>query len=189
MGRLEGLSEQETKEKSEELYQEFYMESMLDTPIKHLSKGTLQKVAVIQALLSKPDILLMDEPLSGQDMQSQQNFIRRIKELKQEGVSILMSCHEKFLVNQLSDTAYRIVKGKLVAEKIEDTRYSEYDLLTFQKGRPSESVPQNLHSLLVRVEEKDDSIKIVVQKDRSNRIVKDMLAEGFILKEMRGMSE
>ena len=41
------------------------MDDLLKTPMQYLSKGSLQKVAVIQALLQTPDILLMDEPLNG----------------------------------------------------------------------------------------------------------------------------
>ncbi|MHA9741948.1 ATP-binding cassette domain-containing protein [Robinsoniella peoriensis] len=65
MGMLEGLSKEEAKERGSDLLKTFFMESMADKPMKYLSKGTLQKTAVIQALLTKADILLMDEPLSG----------------------------------------------------------------------------------------------------------------------------
>ena len=51
-----------------ELAEEFFVSNMLDIPMKYLSKGSLQKIGMIQALLKEPDILLLDEPLSGQDM-------------------------------------------------------------------------------------------------------------------------
>lgn len=60
------------------------MDDLLKTPMQYLSKGSLQKVAVIQALLQTPDILLMDEPLNGQDIASQRVFIELMEALKKK---------------------------------------------------------------------------------------------------------
>ena len=69
-GKMEGIEELELKKRIQNLSQDFFFQSMLKIPIKYLSKGSLQKVGVIQALLKEPDILLLDEPLSGQDIAS-----------------------------------------------------------------------------------------------------------------------
>ncbi len=79
--------------------------------MKYLSKGTLQKVGVIQALLKIPDILILDEPLSGQDVQSQEMFVKLMKELNQGGMTLVMACHEKYLVEQLAQEVYQIDQG------------------------------------------------------------------------------
>ncbi|HML48474.1 MAG TPA: ABC transporter ATP-binding protein, partial [Clostridia bacterium] len=102
MGGIEGLSGQEAGERSLALLRSFFMESMADVPMKHLSKGSLQKVGVAQALLRTPDVLLLDEPLSGQDADSQRVFVRRVKALIQGGTTVLLSCHEPFLVRRLA---------------------------------------------------------------------------------------
>ncbi|WP_052712580.1 ATP-binding cassette domain-containing protein [Clostridium scatologenes] len=65
MAKLEGFSQTYIDKCSSELFQTFNIDLMKDTRIKYLSKGTIQKVAVIQAFMSKPDILLLDEPLIG----------------------------------------------------------------------------------------------------------------------------
>ena len=105
LGSIGGLTPEQVSTSMTDLFQAFQMDDMRDVPIKHLSKGTIQKVAVIQALLTTPDVLLLDEPLSGQDIQSQQLFIRMVQELQQQGAATVMSCHERFLVNQLANTA------------------------------------------------------------------------------------
>lgn len=94
---------------------DFYLEDMLDKPMKNLSKGTLQKIGVIQALLSLPDVLLLDEPLSGQDADSQDVFVAKIKALKEQGVIILLSAHEPALIHSLGDKVYTIRNGRLTA--------------------------------------------------------------------------
>lgn len=112
MARIEGVDEKEAEERFEKLSRMFYLKEMLGTPMRYLSKGTLQKAAVIQALIGKPDVLLLDEPLSGQDMYSQRNFIACMKEMKELGVTVLLACHEKYLVEALADRVYKIDKRK-----------------------------------------------------------------------------
>lgn len=98
----------------EKYYNEFHLDNMLDIPMKYLSKGSLQKVAVIQALINNKDILFMDEPLSGQDTMSQYNFIEEMRKRKEEGMAIVMSCHEANLIQAFADKIYQIKNGILV---------------------------------------------------------------------------
>lgn len=115
MGRLEGLSDADISTRSQQLFADFFLdEGLTSVPMKHLSKGTLQKVGVVQALLGDNHLLLLDEPLSGQDAASQQTFIRIIRERKQAGVAVLLSCHEARLASQLADTVYEIRSGALL---------------------------------------------------------------------------
>ncbi len=91
----------------------FAMTAYLDTPLKYLSKGMLQKVAVIQALLGERDILFMDEPLSGQDAVSQLRFADEIRRRKQDGMAVVMACHEPFLIEAVADRVLQIKDGAL----------------------------------------------------------------------------
>ena len=87
------------------LGEDFFLSEMLDLSMQSLSKGTLQKISVMQALLAKPDVLLLDEPLSGQDRESQKVFVQKINMLRNAGTTIFMSCHEKKLVKAISEQA------------------------------------------------------------------------------------
>ncbi len=109
MCALDGI----TAEAPEPYYSAFALESMLDTPMKYLSKGTLQKAAVIQALAEERDIMFLDEPLSGQDMASQYHFAQELKKRKAAGMAIVMACHEPFLIEELADTIRQIKDGAL----------------------------------------------------------------------------
>ena len=59
-------------------------------------------------------MIVLDEPLSGQDVDSQEVFISKINGLRGKGVTVLMSCHEKKLIDAISDKVYTIEQGKLV---------------------------------------------------------------------------
>ena len=97
----------------DELIQDFFLDSMRRTKMNNMSKGSLQKVGVIQSLMAPHDILLLDEPLSGQDADSQEVFIDKVEQLRHKGVTIFMSCHEKKLMDRLSDQVFTITDGKL----------------------------------------------------------------------------
>ncbi len=99
------------------LVKDFFLESMKNTKLDELSKGSLQKVGVIQALIGEHDVLLLDEPLSGQDTDSQAVFMDRINKLRSRGVTVLMSCHEQKLIEALADREIMIDQGKLICRE------------------------------------------------------------------------
>lgn len=101
------------------LIEDFFLEDMVNIRMSNLSKGSLQKVGVIQALMAPHDVILLDEPLSGQDADSQNVFVTKIRRLKERGITVIMSCHEKKLIEELSDKQFSIEKGKLIETAIE----------------------------------------------------------------------
>lgn len=109
------------------LIKDFFLESMINTRLDKLSKGSLQKVGVIQALMAPHDVMILDEPLSGQDADSQIVFISKVNELREKGVTVFMSCHEKRLIDALADKVYTISQGKLIeAVSSNDNAYLVY---------------------------------------------------------------
>lgn len=76
MAAIEGLGEEDEAE-GRRLITDFSLDDLMDLPMTRLSKGTLQKVAVMQAFLRRRDLLILDEPLSGQDEKSREVFIDR----------------------------------------------------------------------------------------------------------------
>ena len=114
IGMISGLSKNVAKQQSEELAEAFFIQDMLDTPIRLLSKGTIQKVAATQAFLAVPDVLLLDEPISGQDTASQKVFIEMVNKLNQKhGVTVLCSCHEDYIIKMKAHSVYEIEDCKL----------------------------------------------------------------------------
>lgn len=110
--------------KIEELSKDFFVEGMIDKHMKTLSKGTLQKIGVIQALLSNANVLLLDEPLSGQDIKSQEVFVEKINQIKRKGTIILLSAHEPDLIKSIGDEVYTIKESRLISYEIKPrTRY------------------------------------------------------------------
>lgn len=113
MANMFGDSSEDIRANINKLYDKFNINQMVNTKIENLSKGSMQKIAIIQALIRKSNLIIMDEPLSGQDKKSQGIFIELVNELKNNGVTIVMACHEEYLINTLSDRVIKVENGEI----------------------------------------------------------------------------
>jgi ABC-2 type transport system ATP-binding protein len=115
------------------------LELDLTLPIKNLSKGNKQKVGVLQALMARPELLLMDEPTSGLDPLMQQEVYRLLKEAKANGATVFFSSHIINEVEAIADRVAIIREGVIVEE-----------------AEPSQLVSMALRRISVRFKEQID---------------------------------
>jgi ABC-2 type transport system ATP-binding protein len=123
VGQLRGLPERQLTEKTNgflrllSLYQDRFV------PISSYSKGMRQKVLLAAALLHNPDILLLDEPFSGLDVNSALVLRCLVGELAARGKVVLFSSHELEIVERVSSRIVILHKGRMVAnDSIENLR-------------------------------------------------------------------
>ena len=95
--------------------------------MKNLSKGSLQKAAIIQALIDQCDVLLLDEPMTSLDLSSQKIFVEEVNRRKSQGITLIMSCHEPYLVNNLCDRILRIENKNLILSEIKNIEEKKYN--------------------------------------------------------------
>lgn len=95
--------------------------------IKNLSKGNKQKIGVVQALMHKPDLLLMDEPTSGLDPLMQQEVYKLLREAKANGATIFFSSHIINEVEAIADRVAIIREGK-ITEVAEPEKLGRMDI-------------------------------------------------------------
>ncbi len=88
----------------------------LAVPIKNLSKGNKQKVGIVQALMSRPELLLLDEPTAGLDPLMQQEVYRLLKEARTDGATVFFSSHILSEVEAIADHIAIIRDGLIVEE-------------------------------------------------------------------------
>jgi len=86
----------------------------LKQPIKNLSKGNKQKVAVIQAFMHRPELLLLDEPTSGLDPLMQQEVLGLLREANAAGATIFFSSHIMSEVENVAGRVAIIRSGEIV---------------------------------------------------------------------------
>lgn len=102
-----------------------------DMPIQNLSKGNKQKLGLLQALVPRPKILLLDEPTAGLDPLMQQVVYKTLKKVKAEGTTIFFSSHIISEVEAIADRVAIIRKGN-ISEEISPSRLAS---MTMRKVR------------------------------------------------------
>ncbi len=123
-GRLRSMPENTLNAKIDELLRLFSLTASKHAPISSYSKGMKQKIMMIAALLHNPDILILDEPLSGLDVTSILIVRSLLKSLAAQGKAVLYSSHVLEVVEKICSRVLVIHKGNLVADdSIENLRH------------------------------------------------------------------
>ena len=123
IGELYGMEYDEANNKAERLMELFGIKDVYDARLSSFSKGMKQKALIISALINDPDILFLDEPLSGIDANSVIVFKSVLSELANMGKTIFYSSHIMEVVEKLSSRIILINNGEIVADgKMEDLK-------------------------------------------------------------------
>jgi len=116
IGEMRGLENEVCRSKAEALMNIFEMKSNLNQRIATFSKGMRQKVMICSALLHNPDLIFMDEPLSGLDANSVIMVKEMLTHLAREGKTVFYSSHLMDVVEKISDRIVLIDQGKVIAD-------------------------------------------------------------------------
>ena len=100
---------------SEKMLKTVGMSNRMDTPLDNMSQGMRQRLTLACALLGKPDILLLDEPLNGLDPVAQAAFRHLLRELADNGVAIIVSSHNLHEMELFVDSLAILHRGQMVA--------------------------------------------------------------------------
>jgi len=84
--------------------------------LRHYSKGMLQRVGLSQAIVHKPKLLILDEPMSGLDPDGRADIARIIREAREEGATVFLSSHQLHDIEVLCDEVVMIEKGRLILQ-------------------------------------------------------------------------
>ncbi len=123
VGRLRHLPEPPLREKIETLMTLFDLDKEMMSPISSYSKGMKQKVLISAALLHDPDILLLDEPLSGLDVTTGMVVKDIVQRLSLEKKMILYSSHVLEVTEKICTRVIIIHRGRIVAnDSVENLR-------------------------------------------------------------------
>jgi len=115
LGRIRGMSMSDIKGRSAEVLDQVKLDKWQTTRVGKFSKGMKQRLAIAQALLHEPEILILDEPTSGLDPRGMVEVREIIKDLKGERYTIFMSSHLLGEVQEVCDIAALINRGRLLA--------------------------------------------------------------------------
>lgn len=105
------------QEKAEELIHRMELDDKRKKLGKELSKGMQQKISICCALLINPKVVLFDEPFVGLDPHSIKELKSMIVEMRNQGISVIISTHMLDSVNEFWDKVFIMMNGKIEAER------------------------------------------------------------------------
>jgi ABC-2 type transport system ATP-binding protein len=152
---LFGFSRQRRKQLIEELLTLVGMQANRKVPFRECSKGMRQRLALAQALVNDPELLILDEPTSGLDPAGRHQMTRLILELKRRGKTILLCSHFLAEVEEVCDRVGIMYRGRLVAEgSLRDLAGEPTEIVITTTGMEGAKVPQvAAHAAVLGVED------------------------------------
>ena len=138
-GRLRGLEQIIIDKRIEELDEVLHLTDFYKTPVYTYSRGMRQKIGLLISIIHDPDIVLMDEPSTGLDLEATNDVIEFIKFLKARNRTILIATHNIFEISDLIDFIAPLNDGKI--QKLVDTHK------LFEKCNTNEKVKKILQLL------------------------------------------
>jgi len=161
-GKFYGLPKKELKKKTEALLNALGLYERRNDLVRTFSKGMKQRIGIACAMVHEPEILFLDEPTEGLDVQSRRLIINKIIDINKKGGTVFLTTHNIDEANRLCERVCIINKGKIAAidmpEKLK---------LTFDKTRSVEVsfesvVNENLFvsEFIIKIEKYGDKFRL-----------------------------
>ena len=114
--RYFGIRRREAQARADELLAFLQLSDRKATPIRELSGGMKRRLILARALINDPRLLLLDEPTTGLDPQGRHSIWQRVRALKKNGTTILLTTHYMEEAAQLCDRLVIMDRGRIIAE-------------------------------------------------------------------------
>lgn len=116
IARLNGLGREEAHRRMDEVLDWVDLSDVADRPVGTFSRGMRQRLGLAEVLLKRPQLVIMDEPTQGLDPEVARRFLQMVRDLKAEGVTVLLSSHLLHQVQAVCDRVGLFRRGRMVLE-------------------------------------------------------------------------
>jgi lipooligosaccharide transport system ATP-binding protein len=180
-GRYFGLAPKLIKNKVDELLEFAQLEEKRDAKVESLSGGMKRRLTIARALVSDPDILILDEPTTGLDPQARHILWDRLFRLKEKGVTLVITTHFMDEAEQLCERLIVIDRGKIMAEGSPAElikNYSSKEVLELRFGsEKNEEIADKLRDKCDRLEVLPD--RILLYSEDAEHALEDIMRTGL----------
>ena len=113
-----GCKKDEIESKVMEVLTKMKISDKRDNYPNELSGGQQQRVAIARALVNKPDLLICDEPTGNLDPSTGNDIFKEILEINKEGTTVIMTTHNKELVNKYRNRLIKLENGVIISDEV-----------------------------------------------------------------------
>lgn len=128
--RVQNVEEEEIKERVYKVLKICGLYEFRNWPIGALSYGQKKRVTIASILVQEPEILILDEPTAGQDYRHYTEIMEFLKELNEQGITVLMITHDMHLMLEYTNRTLVFAEGKMIADTTPVELFSNEKLLT-----------------------------------------------------------
>lgn len=166
-GRLSGVPAKEIVKRAETMLARVGLQDAADVQLRKFSKGMLQRVGIAQAILHDPQVVFLDEPMSGLDPMGRREVRDLIGELKKEGKTVFFSTHILSDAEALCDRVAVIHQGELrgVGAVAELTSSVQGKVELVWHGK---SVPASMKTLNAECQITGDTVRAVIPEENQD---------------------
>ncbi len=120
--------------KADELLKRFKLDAKREDFAGELSGGQRKLLEMARALMTDPEMVMLDEPMAGVNPALTQSLLQHIKDLRQQGMTVLFVEHDMDMVRHISDWVIVMAQGKIIAEGPPDSVMSNQDVIDAYLG-------------------------------------------------------
>lgn len=131
-GTLKGMKPSSAKQAALDWLERLELTAWGSRKIEALSKGMAQKIQFITAVLSRPELLILDEPFSGLDPVNLETLRQAILEMRRQGTTMIFSTHDMAMAEKLCDFIFMIFQGRKVLDGTLDSVREQYGIDTIR---------------------------------------------------------
>jgi len=173
LASLKGVPDKVARERLEEYLERFDLMESKTKKVKELSKGMQQKAQIINTIMHQPELVIIDEPFTALDPLNVQLVKDMMSELRQQGVTIMMSTHQMHQVEELCDRILLIDRGRdvLYGNLGEIQRRFSGHAVLVRAGRDLPSIPGVKESI-----HHNNAVKLLLDEDKTPQDIFKSLA-------------
>jgi len=147
---LSGKEPNERAKRHDDLLEQFSLSDKADTPVRELSRGQKQKVSLACTMARDADIVFLDEPTLGLDVESSLELRRELRALvEDDGTTVLVSSHDMDTIEEVCDRVVIMNEGRVVADDSVDNLLSVFETQTYEvvvEGSLDDAVSDRIRS-------------------------------------------
>lgn len=128
--RVRGVAAAESARRADELLERFGLARLGEAHPQALSHGEKRRLSVATALVTEPDILVLDEPTFGQDRRSTEALLNDLHDLAAQGLGVLLITHDLSLVADEADRVIALAEGRVALDGTTNALFERSDLLS-----------------------------------------------------------
>lgn len=156
------------------IIKQVHLEDHIGKKVKTYSLGMRQRLGVAQALIHHPSLLVLDEPMNGLDPMGMKEFREMIRDLKNQGLSVILSSHQLSDIELVADELVIVQNGK-VTHQVSMNELKNQQLTMIIESQKTEEVIRFLRQEGVAVEQHSKQIWVTLEQDIRVSLLKDLV--------------